>query len=529
MVKHSSISRRARFLSLTLLSGLLCLLLASPGVTAERAYVHFGPLERSVLVADLAAFVRTGELPENLQHWRRILSSEQLEQLRMGLSASVDIDVVTVSQFLYTAQGEAILQWLGDFIQTEGRQNGALGLRGATILATADSDGGLTVLNLLKHFPTQGARVNLGWLLGVGRQVTREVNQTNAVTEQLFAQVSPGPVTGAIGELAAPGSENPDFLPLEQTTLPTHLYLPSGENLPLVVLSHGLGGNRSTLSYLATHLASHGFAVAVVEHPGSSEAQISELLAGKVGEAVEPEEMVRRPLDIRQLLDELEMMTTVEPALQNRIDFQQVGVVGHSMGGYTSLALAGATVDLQGLEESCPSQISQLNLSLLLQCLVLSLPQPPPVLEDRRVKAAIAINPLSSAIFGPEGMANIEIPTLVVSGSADTVTPALAEQIRPFTWLDTPQRYLMLMDGGTHFSAIYDVEGGDGLVDLPELALGPAPQLAQDYIKGLGLAFLKTHLAGDTTYQQYLEPAQATGMSQPELPMVLLDDVAAID
>ncbi|MEM6252483.1 MAG: alpha/beta fold hydrolase [Cyanobacteria bacterium P01_D01_bin.156] len=503
------------------------LLLATPGYGSGRVYASFGPLERSVSVADLFNYARTGELPKELQILRRFLSSDQLERLRAGLSVSADIDVVTVSQFLYTTQGEEILQWLGNLIQTEGRQNGALAFRGATILAAADPDGGLNVLNILKHFPTQGVRVDLGNFLSVARVVINEVNDTQAVTAQIFEQVeaTDNDANLVVPDLAAQGPNSFDLVTLQQTTLPTDLYLPVGEKLPLVVLSHGLGGNRSTLAYLAEHLASYGFAVAVVEHPGSSEEQISELLSGQVGEAVEPEEMVRRPVDVQLLLDELEALDQNESVLRNRLDFQHVGIVGHSMGAYTTLALAGATVNLDSLEESCPPQINQLNLSLLLQCLVLSLPQPLPVLQDERVQAAIAINALGSDVFSPTGMGNIKVPTMIVSGSADTVTPALAEQIRPFTWLSNSEGYLLLMRGGTHFSAIYDAQPDGESMALPDEAIGPNPQLAQDYIKAMGVAFLKTYLTEDEAYRQYLDPVYTTGLSQAELPMVLTNNV----
>ena len=531
-MKLSILNRWVRFFGLVLAVVLLqILLLAAPSFGTERVYANFGPLERYVLVEDLYTYARTGELPSELQIFRRFLSPAQLEQLRAGLSVSADIDVVTVSQFLYTAQGEAILEWLGELIQTEGRQNGALAVRGALILATADSDGGLNALNVLKHFPTQGARVDLRRLLGIARMAIEEINQTKAVTAQIFDQAKADDAGADLvfRNLASQGPHASDIVTLEQTTLPTDLYLPAGENLPLAILSHGLGGDRTTLAYLARHLASHGFAVAVVEHPGSSAEQISELLSGQVGEAVEPEEMVRRPMDIRLLLDELETLTQTEPTLRNRLDFGHVGLLGQSMGAYTTLALAGATISPDTLEESCPPQINQLNLSLLLQCLVLSLPQPVPMLQDERVKAAIAINPLDSAVFGPAGMANIQIPTMIVSGSDDTVTPALAEQLRPFTWFNVPERYLLLMEGGTHFSAIYDPQASEDSIALPEEALGPNPQLAQDYIKAMSVAFLKTYLAEDETYRQYLDSSYIAGLSQPELPVVLAHDVTIED
>ncbi|MEO1402094.1 MAG: hypothetical protein AAFV72_12725, partial [Cyanobacteria bacterium J06635_1] len=148
-----------------------------------------------------------------------------------------------------------------------------------------------------------------------------------------------------------------------------------------------------------------------------------------------------------------------------------------------------------------------------------------PTLQDSRVKVAIALNPLDSAVFGPTGMANIQIPTLIVSGSADTVTPALAEQIRPFTWMTSPNRYLLLMEGGTHFSAIHDPQAAEASMALPERIIGPDPELAQRYIKAISLAFLKTHLTEDVTYRQYLDPSYTAALSQPEIPITLLREL----
>ncbi|MEO0456927.1 MAG: alpha/beta fold hydrolase [Cyanobacteria bacterium P01_A01_bin.114] len=529
---YSARARGLRSVAVALGTSLVhSVLLALPGLSAERVYANYGPIGRYISVESLSIYAHTGELTEELEGYSRYLTPQQLEQLRTGLLVSADLDVVAVSQFLYTPQGEAILAGLGEVIQTAGRQNGALAIRGAVIVAAADPDGGLNVLNVLKHFPTQGVRVDLGRFAVVARAAIAEINQTRQTTAQIreqFTQSATDPVGDrsltsqfTLASAGPVGWEKQAFTP---SSLPTDLYLPEGQNLPLVVISHGLGGNRATLAYLAEHLASHGFAVVVVEHEGSNEAQLGELLSGQAREAVEPTEMVRRPTSIQALLDDLETASQQDPALLNRINFQQVGVLGQSFGAYTTLALAGATIDLDQLEESCPPRVAQLNLSLLLQCLVPSLPDPLPPLQDQRVQAAIAINPFNSAIFGPEGLANITVPTMFVSGTADTVTPALAEQIRPFSWLDAPERYLLLMEGATHFSTIFDPEAVEA-VSVPERAIGPSPELAQRYVKALSLAFFKTHLAGDETYRQYLDPSYAAVLSQPDMPISLIREL----
>lgn len=508
-------------------------LLAFPGFSAERIFASYGPLERDIAVDALETYALTGELTEELAVYSRYLTPEQLEQVRDGLLVSADIDVIAVSQFLYTPQGEAILQGLGEVIQTAGRLNGAKAIRAAVILAAANPDGGLNVLNVLKHFPTEGVRLDLGQFSVLARAVIAEIDRTNQATAQIQAQATAAAAAtddrgdrslAAQGVLAAAGPTPWTTRTLNQVALPTDLYLPEGQNLPLVVISHGVGGDRTTLAYLARHLASHGLAVAVVEHTGSNAAKLSSLLAGQAQEAIEPEELVRRPVAIQTLLDELTLLTQEDPTLRNRLNFQNVGILGQSFGAYTTLGLAGATVNLAALDTSCPPEITQLNLSLLLQCLVPSLPRPLPPLQDERVKAAVAINPLNSVVFGRQGLENISIPIMMVSGSDDTVTPALAEQIRPFTWLTSPERYFLLMQGGTHFSTIFDPQAIDA-IPVPEVAIGPSPAVAQRYVKVMGLAFFKTYLVQDESYRQYLSPSFALALSQPGLPLALIRDL----
>ncbi len=533
MAIRFKIQRRLGFLAASLGAGLLqSLLLALPGASAERVYINYGLLERYISVEALETYARTGEIPEELAVYSRYFTPEQLEQLRAGLLTQADLDVVAVSQFLYTPQGEAILDWLGEIVQTAGRLNGARAIRGAVILAAADTDnGGLNLINVLKIFPTQGVRLDLGRLAGVADAVTTELNQTNEITRRIQAEAAAAVAESGNDrslasqiELASAGPYGWRRRVFDQLALPTHLYLPEGQPGPLVVISHGLGGDRTTLAYLAEHLASHGFAVAVVEHPGSSANQLDALLRGQTEEAVESADLIRRPMAIQALLDELEAMAQNDSALAHRIDFSRIGVLGQSLGGYTSLALAGATINSSALAEACPPQIDQLNLSLLLQCSVLSAPQPLPDLQDQRVQAVIAINPLDSQIFGLQGLANITVPIMVVSGTADTVTPALTEQIRPFTWLGSTERYLLLMDGGTHFSTIYDPQAAEAIA-LPDAVIGPNPALAQRYAKVMGLAFFKAHLMGDDSYRQYLDPVYATALSQSDLPLALVREL----
>jgi len=208
----------------------------------------------------------------------------------------------------------------------------------------------------------------------------------------------------------------------------------------------------------------------------------------------------------------------------SRIDTQTVGVIGQSLGGYTALALAGAPINLPQLKQDCNAENAldnTLNVSLVLQCSFLEKNLALPELRDRRVKAVFAINPLGSSLFGETGFAAIDIPVLLAASGTDTITPALIEQFTPFTWLTTPNRYLMLMQNATHFSAIDITSADRGAIDLPREVIGPDPAIARRYVNAMSVAFLGTHLDQRFSEQTYLSSAYVERVLNNQPPNVL--------
>lgn len=513
---------------------------------AETITLTYGAIERSISVDSLEAYANSGEIPKDLRPYIRYFNPQQLQNLRQLLTAQADLSPVAVSQFLYTEQGEILLRRFGEVIRTESNLSGFYAIRSAVILAAADPQG-LTVLNVLEKFPLERVRVDLSRTLQIVsdlQDLIRKTQEAIALIEELSAVESSSVSLldfSTLMDLQEPG----EFVWQKQTitltdterdrTFPSDIYLPEtkdGQPLfsaPLIVISHGLGSDRSTYAYLAEHLASYGFAVAVPEHPGSSSRQLQALISGVANQVTSPTEFVDRPLDIQYLLDTLDDLSQTDPTFAGRVEVQHVGVIGQSLGGYTALALAGAPINFQQLLIDCTDDT--LNLSLLLQCRALDLAQPIPNFRDERVKAVVAINPIGSSLLGPEGYGAIEIPVMIISSSADTVAPALPEQIRPYTWLQTPEKYLVVLEGGTHFSVI-DVPNPEGaasgeLVPLPSQVVGPDPEIAHTYIKNFGLAFFGTYVADDQEFQPYLTPTYANITSQNEMPISLVRSLTA--
>jgi predicted dienelactone hydrolase len=170
--------------------------------------------------------------------------------------------------------------------------------------------------------------------------------------------------------------------------------------LPLVLVSHGKGGTLWVYRDMASHLARHGFVVALVEHLGNSRSDNS--LAGTTAN------LVNRPRHLRLAIDAV----LADPLLGAAVaPSRGVAVIGHSMGGYTALALAGGN-PWTGPEErgDKPSE-------------------PVQVTHDARVRALVLLNP-AAAWFMPHGaLAGVTAPILLFTGEYDTATPTWQSDI----------------------------------------------------------------------------------------------------
>ena len=189
--------------------------------------------------------------------------------------------------------------------------------------------------------------------------------------------------------------------------------------LPLIMLSHGTGGGRLTMEWLAQGLAKSGFIVAAVDHWGNT-------FDNKIAiEFVKPWE---RPLDISFALTSL----LRDHTMKDLIDQKRIGSIGFSFGGYTVIALAGGEVDLSMLRNyyktigkkefeipEYPNLIGYLDDSI-----VIKTAKKLPRLKDARIKAFFAISPALGGGFADEYQVKNITALLYITGlQSDSVAP----------------------------------------------------------------------------------------------------------
>ncbi len=191
----------------------------------------------------------------------------------------------------------------------------------------------------------------------------------------------------------------------------------------LILLSHGTGGAELNHHTIGTQLARDGYLVAAVRHAGDNWQDRSLITSGRY--------FSERPRQLSRVLDAL----LASPEWGPRIPTGRIGAVGHSAGGYSVLALAGAQADPQRSAQHCRAvQDDPGYCSLATAPAAMEVPaaQAEPAasaavqaprtvaVADRRIRAVVALAPMA-VVFTPESLAAITIPVRIIVAEHDAV------------------------------------------------------------------------------------------------------------
>ena len=190
-----------------------------------------------------------------------------------------------------------------------------------------------------------------------------------------------------------------------------------GRGLPLVVISHGNGGDFRSHEDTAQALARAGFVVAALTHTGDNWRDQSRAT-----------DVAGRPRQLAVLIDYMlgawEGRSSLDPA--------RVGAFGFSAGGFTVLAAAGGEADVSRIGEHCKAN---------------------PGFYDCRLIAArpvVVAAPALGFAFSREGLAGVRQPVQLWQAGGDQVLPApwYVEPVR--AGLPSPPEFHRV-EGAGHF------------------------------------------------------------------------------
>ncbi|MGB5134884.1 MAG: alpha/beta hydrolase [Prochlorococcaceae cyanobacterium] len=519
----------------------LCLVLAGASVLASAAVLagqparasetlsfSYGPLIRSLKVSSLQKFAEDGTVEEDLAFFLTLVKPEDYPRLRKALTEKADVDPLIVSRFFNSDIGEDTLERLGKAITLLRGGNGMSMLRAALVNA-AFSEDGLSLLSVLEQLP---ANVQIhGEKVLAAEQATKRViaatERLDSVMSQLTAEEAKGDAPADFSAMADP--RKPGTLAVSKQvwnltdsrrnrSFYVDVYSPTNPpagKLPVILFSHGLASRPEDYSDGMRQLASHGYVVAAPQHPGSDAIWLKEMLRGLHKDIFDINDFSNRPKDISFVIDELERRNAGQ--FNGKLDLTKVAVAGHSFGGYTVLALGGATVDLAYLKEECERPFGALDVALLLQCQALRLPPEQLTnLQDSRTAAVFAANPVNRSIFGRKGLSTIKVPVVMASGSYDPATPPALEQAASFTWLTAPDKYWLIVQGQAHVN-FTKIDPGikDAIKSMTDITL-PSQGLIGNYINAAALPFFEVYLRQNNSYKPYLRSSYAEYLSKDE-------------
>ncbi len=183
---------------------------------------------------------------------------------------------------------------------------------------------------------------------------------------------------------------------------------------PLVVISHGSGGTHLGYLTIAQHLAENGYIVAMPEHYCNN--RNDNRLEGT------KENLENRPRHISLVIDKL----CSDSKFKDHIQKNNTAVIGHSMGGYTALSVAGGSPWTQSREKI-------------------------EVTPDNRVKGIVLMAPATLWFTPEKSLANVKIPVMMMIAEHDPYAPREHADLVLRDIKETQMKFSVIKNSG-HFS-----------------------------------------------------------------------------
>ncbi len=246
----------------------------------------------------------------------------------------------------------------------------------------------------------------------------------------------------------------PVVLPAPGRAVDLHLRVSTpltGGELPLILLSHGLGHSNHLSSLdgyapLANFWAARGFVVIQPTHLDSK------TLGDVSGGSKAPRHWRTRAEDMSFILDHLDAIEAAVPQLGGRIRRDRVAVAGHSMGGHTASLLLGARL-------TDPTDGSEVNLYEPRVSAGVLLAAP-----GRGGDALTSFTAENYSFFATTDFSQMTAPALIVAGdrdaSAHLTVSGPAWHADPYVLAPGPKSLLTLFEAGHGLGGVsgYDVD-----------------------------------------------------------------------
>lgn len=259
---------------------------------------------------------------------------------------------------------------------------------------------------------------------------------------------------------------------------------------PVILFSHGFGGNARVMGWFTLPLARAGYIVIAVDHPGNNTSDKMTL-----GGAIM---FWDRPGDLTAALE----AAKADPAIGSHLDLKRLGVAGFSAGGFTAIAATGARVDTGRLEAFCDANptdgicMPQKEFPLSTQQMLTAMKTSPELASEAAhsgddhsihgVRAAFAMAPAIVQALDPASLKVDNTPVAIILGDADAVAPPATNGLVAVRNL--PHVELKTLSGIGHYDFLATCTPR-GVVVVPVCGDGHPRESAHQAVIAMALAF----------------------------------------
>jgi predicted dienelactone hydrolase len=286
------------------------------------------------------------------------------------------------------------------------------------------------------------------------------------------------------------------------------VYYPQGPGAyPVIIFSHGAGGDKDVALELLRYWAAHGYVVIAPTHADSIRLRRKEgRQAGMTGIlrefGTDADLRISRVIDDSFIIDRLPGLSKLAPELAGKLDASHIGVGGHSAGAMTAMLIGGTTEDMAANGAGGPETAD---------------------LRDPRVDCVLVLSgqgiTRNLSCFDEHSWDGVAIPMMVMTGSLDESArtgQTAVSRCDPYKYAQPGGKYLLFIQGAAHMSFTGKAAGKEGPGKgrlLGSLLGADALDTVQDFdqqaiftdVQMSSLAFWDACLKGDHAAAKWLQ------------------------
>ena len=271
--------------------------------------------------------------------------------------------------------------------------------------------------------------------------------------------------------------------------LPLRVSYPTAPGkVPVIIFSHGAGGDDNGYLGLTQYWAANGY---IVLQPTDEDSVKQRRAAGDktasvfniLSDAKNPERWTARIADVELVLSSFGDIEQQVPEIKGRMDPEHIGVGGHSLGSFTAGVIGGVRFNLPGKAG--------------LQSF-----------KDPRAKAVLLLSPQGPDQNGltDDSWNDIKVPMMVITGSRDNGFGGQSAEWRTTAFKLAPSgdKYLLFIHDASHMSFSGRLAEGKSIFGTPAPKTDIDEVAIFDWVKTASLAFWDDYLKNDKEARQFL-------------------------